>query len=472
MAELLLLHGIEVKRLSRVVEVSVRSQTEPRAEPASRRFLPGTYAVSTAQPLGNLIEALLELGSPMSQAFVERQRRRLEQGQDTEFYDITAWSLPLAFGVPTWVAAGTVPGGEPAAGGPAGGVRGAGELGVLVPPQGLASYRLAAALQRQGIRYRLALAPFTSPEATFAAGTLYVPYRDNRDGVQASVEKAVSDLGLAGFAVASSYDFKGLSLGSNDMTPVRPVRVGLLSGEGVDPTSFGFLWYLLDQMVGVAYDRLDLAQLRQVDLADFDVLVLPHGEYDDRIGDRDREALDAWVKAGGALVAVGDAVRWLGDKELTSIKRWQPPKKKEDDESGADPEGGETAVEKDLARRPIYTPGAVVATRMQPQHGLTIGLSAAPHVLVEGTLVLEATGDPRQDVLLALDEEAVVAGFAWPEAEERLAGSLLVGTESRGRGSVVVFAQDPLYRLFWRATTPILLNVLLHAPSLGAAARY
>lgn len=473
MADLLSLHGVEVKRLARVVEIPVRSQTAPSAEPASRRFLPGTYAVSTAQPLGNLIEALLELESPMSQGFVDRQRRRLENGQDTEFYDITSWSLPLAFGVPTWVAAGTVAAGEPAALEVSGGLAGTGELGVLVPPQGLAGYRLAAELQKKGIRYRLALAPFTSPEASFPAGTLYVPYRDNRDDARSTVEKLLSESGLSGQAVSSSYSFKGLSLGSNDMAPVRPVRVGLLGGEGADPTSFGYLWYLLDQLVGVAHDRLDLAQLRQVDLAELDVLVLPQGEYDDRIGDKSREALDAWIKAGGALVAVGDAVRWLEDKELTAIKRWQPPKKKkDDDESASDPEGGETAVEKDLARRPIYTPGAVVATRMQGQHPLSIGLSSAPHVLVEGTLVLKATGDPRQDVLLALDEDPVVAGFAWPEAEERLAGSLLVGTESRGRGSVVLFAQDPAYRLFWRATTPILLNVLLHAPSLGAAARY
>ena len=41
------------------------------------------------------------------------------------------------------------------------------------------------------------------------------------------------------------------------------------------------------------------------------------------------------------------------------------------------------------------------------------------------------------------DESPVVAGFAWPEAEQRLSGSLLVGSEQRGKGSVVLFAQDP-----------------------------
>jgi hypothetical protein len=112
----------------------------------------------------------------------------------------------------------------------------------------------------------------------------------------------------------------------------------------------------------------------------------------------------------------------------------------------------------------------VVATRLQPRHPLALGVTAPPAVLVEGTTVLEASGDPRKDVLVATDDP-VVAGFAWPEAAERLAGSLLVGAESRGQGAVIVFAQEPAFRLFWRATTPILLNALLYAPSAGLGGR-
>ena len=65
----------------------------------------------------------------------------------------------------------------------------------------------------------------------------------------------------------------------------------------------------------------------------------------------------------------------------------------------------------------------------------------------------------------------MIAGFAWPEAEERLAGALLVGTERLGAGSLVLFAQDPSFRLFWRATTPLLLNALLYGPSVGLGGR-
>ncbi len=474
LADLLMLHGIQVRQLGQTAEIPVRALSRGTSEAQPRRFAAGTYAVSTAQPLGNLVEALLQLDSPMSQPFLDRQRRRLEQNLDSEFYDITAWSLPLAFNVRTWVTAGEVGGGKPPAQ-PAGGLRGDSdgdsEIGWLVPPQGIATYRLAAELQKRQIRYRVALAPF-SGGGDYPNGTLFIPRRANPESLRETIQSLLLEGSLAAQAVSSSYELKGLSLGSNEMPAVRPVRVGLVSGEGVDATSFGFLWYLLDHQIGVNHDRLDLGQLRNLPLSDFDVLIFPSGSYDDRISDRLKDALDGWVKEGGVLVAVGDAVTWLQDRELTSIKRWQPPKKEdEDSEEKPDPEASESEVEKQLAERPIFTPGAVLATRMQPEHPLTLGLSASPDVLYEGTTVLKTTGDPRQDVLVALDESPVVAGFAWPEAEQRLAGSLLVGTESRGRGSVILFAQDPAYRLFWRATTPILLNAVLYGPSTGLGGR-
>ncbi len=471
LADLLTFHGVRVQQLSQGAEMPVRSLAGgPRETEAPRRFAAGTYAVSTAQPLGNLVEVLLENESPMSESFLDRQRQRFEQNLDAEFYDITAWSLPLAFNLETWVTSATPRDLRPVAAERTAGLRGDGSLGYLVPPQGIGSYRLAADLQRRGLRYRVALADFSNGDTRYPAGTLFIPRGGNPADLPTTLSGLMTGAGLSGQGIASSYGVTGLSLGSNDMAAVRPVRVGLLSGLGVDPTSFGFLWHLLDQEVRLPHDRIDIAQIRQVDLSDFDVLVLPSGDYEDGIGARTREALDAWVRAGGVLVAIGDAVGWLQENKMTAIKKWEAPR--EEDEEDEDPESEQTAEEKSLATRSIFTPGAAVATRMQARHPLTLGLTSPPAVLVEGTTVLLATGNPRQDVLIAVDADPVVAGFAWPEAEERLSGSLLVGTEARGEGSVVLFAQDPAYRLFWRGTAPILLNALTYGPSAGMGGAY
>ncbi|HYN22686.1 MAG TPA: hypothetical protein VE078_17130, partial [Thermoanaerobaculia bacterium] len=472
LADLLVLHGIRVHQTTQAADVSARNlSAEADSAAVLKRFPAATYVVSTTQPLGNLVEALMEREAPMSEGFLDRQRQRLEQNLSPQFYDITAWSLPFAFNVETWVSANS-PSGLRSLPEVAAGIQGArseGDLGYLVPPQGLASYKLAAQLQKLHVVHRVALGSLSGTAGDLPAGTLFIPRRGNRDELPELLQRLLAENGLTARALGSTFEMKGISLGSNDVEAVKPVRVGLLSGAGVDPTSFGFLWHLFDEEIGVPHDRLELAQVGQVDLSDLDVLVLPSGSYEDAISGKSRESLDAWIKAGGVLVAIGDSIEWLQKHEMTSIKSWQPPEKKESQE---DPEGGETDVEKSLASRPIFTPGAILATRMTSNHPLTLGLRTAPTVLYEGTTVLKPTEDPRKDVLVAESESPVVAGFAWPEAEERLAGALLVGMETRGRGGVVIFAQDPAFRLFWRATTPILLNAVLYGPSTGVGGRF
>jgi Zinc carboxypeptidase len=461
LADLLELHGARVQQLAKPAEINAQPLLGGREE-RSHRFPAGTFAVSTAQPLGALVQALLDREAAMAHSFVDRQRRRFEQNRTGEFYDITAWSLPLAFNLHVWTATGGIPAARPAAAA-AGGVQGSGELGWLVPPQGVASYRLAAALRRRHVHFRLALAALEDGGEAYPAGTLYVPRHGNPDELADQLAALLRDGGLSARGVASSYAVSGLSLGSNDMPSVRQPRIGLVSGEGVDPTSFGFLWFLLDREVGLAYDRIDLDRLRPAAMSDFDVLILPSGTYEEHIGEKTRAALDAWIKAGGELIAVGgDTARWLHDHEMTSWKPWKAPEADEESEGSQD---------KALAERDIATPGAILATRLSPQHPLAIGLPSAPPVLVEGSAVLLPSGDPRRDVLVAASQDPVIAGFAWPEARQRLAGSLLVGAEAHGSGSVVLFVQEPDFRLFWRGTMPLLLNAVMYGPALGLVGR-
>lgn len=461
LADLLALHGIEVGRLAQSAEVPAR-RLAGKGEATLHRFAAGTYAVSTAQPLGNLIEALLAPDSRMDSRFVDRQRQRFEQNLPGEFYDITAWSLTSAFNLTAWTSEGPPPHGVqplPATTAKAaGGIRSEGTVGYLIRPQGVASYRLEAALQERKLVHRVALAGFTVDGADYPSGTIFVPRGGNPPSLAADLAGLLAGCGLEAQGVATSFGVAGLSLGSSGMPAVKPVHIGLVGGDGVDATSFGFLWSLLDRQVGASYDRLDLQRLGELDLSDFDVLVLPSGDYA-AIPDKTQAALDVWNRAGGVLVGIGDAIAWLREHKMTAQKPWEAP---EDD-----PESERTPAEKARDQRSIFTPGAILETKMSPVHPLTLGLPSSPPVLYEGSVVLKATGDPRIDVLVAKDRDPVVAGLAWPEAKERLAGSLLISSEKRGRGSVILFVQDPGFRLFWRATTPVLLNALLYGPSAG-----
>ncbi len=477
LAELLDRHGVSVQRLERDLQASARRLDTGQATTAdsneAHTFPAGTYAVSTDQPLGELVEALLQREATLSADFIERQQERRDQHLDLEFYDITAWSLPLAYGVETWRIDGLaadLTANTPTQGGlqaPSGtDLASATLVAHLIPPQGLAGYRLAAELQRTGVRHRLALLPFRLEGRDYPAGTLIVPRRGNGDNLAARLHESAARLGVHGQAVTTGYSDSGPALGSDNHIPVSAPRIGLLAGGGISPTGHGSLWHLLDEQIGADHSRLDVERLGSIDLDTFDVLILPSGFYSS-LGDSTAERLGGWLRRGGLLIAIGNAQGWLASHDLTSVKALGDG---EDDSDSPRPRLARHTTVPDVERS-MYIPGAAVAGSLSSEHPLAAGLDAPPATLAQGDRVLLPSGDPRLDVLRVRDLDPILAGFTWPEATDRLAGSLLVGVESVGAGRIVVFAQDPTFRGFWRATMPLLLNSVLYGPSLVEAGK-
>ena len=73
-----------------------------RAEPfqsGKRTLGAGTLIVPLAQPAGRLARNLLDPDVKMDDAFLKEQDRRRRERLPDQIYDVTAWSLPLAFDV-------------------------------------------------------------------------------------------------------------------------------------------------------------------------------------------------------------------------------------------------------------------------------------------------------------------------------------------------------------------------------------
>jgi Zinc carboxypeptidase len=468
---LLELHGIELRRLSTASRWTARNLRT--GESTARAFPAGTWIVSTDQPLAAVLRAFMESDVSMDEHFLAEQRQRVERNRSPEFYDITAWSLPLAFNLEAWAVEGTAralgvasdpamgPEADPGIGQATATAEAAGWEGVgyVAPPQGIAGYRLLAALTASDFRVRFALDSFRFGERRYPAGSIFVPREGNPDDAAPRIRALARAHDVRLDVAPTSFTDEGITLGSNEMVPLRRSSVGLVSGDGVSSGGFGGLWHMLDQTVGLPLHRIDVSDLGDTDLERLDVLILPEGRYGRTVGEATATAIKRWVQDGGVLIAVDSAVSWLHDQELTSVKNWKSP---EPDEAL---EARDVATSTP-ANRGLYTPGAALATRLGGPHALLAGITAPP-VLYAGSSVLLPTGDPQQDLLLADPDHPILAGFAWPEAAERLRGALLVGVEGCGDGAVVVFAQNPAFRAFWRATVPMLLNAAMVGPSLN-----
>jgi len=113
----------------------------------------------------------------------------------------------------------------------------------------------------------------------------------------------------------------------------------------------------------------------------------------------------------------------------------------------------------------VAIPGAVWRTTPDEHHFLTFGYEGAVPVLVRSNLAFEP--DPRlaSPVSFVAREGLRLSGFAYTDSLDRLAGTPYVVDERVGSGHVILFLDDPNFRVYWHGLARLFLNSILLSPS-------
>ena len=475
LADLLLGQGIEV----RVLAAEARS--------GDRVFPAGSFVVPLAQPAGRLARNLLDPRVSMDEAFVKEQERRRRKRLDNEIYDVTGWSLPLAFDVEC-VALGAPLGGEqspyPVTPPPARAPEAA-KVAWLLPWGSATAAGVVEALQ-DGLRVRVAEAGFRLGGRAWPPGTAIVRVAENPADTGerlARIARAHGGRGRGGRLRLR----RGGRLARERPRPVpgeaaRPARVGPADVEPVRGMgTVGARAALRPAGLGGAR----LSALRRVELARFDVVVLPSGDYGDAIGAGLVTKLRGWVEAGGTLVALGEAARWLTRDKVgllattTQLRDGRPDVEPEPgDEKKAE---GRPAKDKDAKpepfdlekaiqperERPDAVPGAQLRVRLDPEHWLSAGSDGEICAIVESQRVfLPLKLDKGTNVgVYAKKEEVVGSGLVWDDVRDLLAQKAFLMHQPTGEGHVIAFAEDPNYRGYAESTELLFMNAVLLGPA-------
>jgi hypothetical protein len=115
---------------------------------------------------------------------------------------------------------------------------------------------------------------------------------------------------------------------------------------------------------------------------------------------------------------------------------------------------------------PTGVPGAIFSTQLNKDHWLSIGYEQSPHALVDGSMFLNATKDGSNIVTYPDRGNILRGGFVWPgETEKLLRGTAVVIEERVGGGRAVMFANDPMFRSWWRSFDRMILNAIIMGPT-------
>ena len=336
--------------------------------------------------------------------------------------------------------------------GAGGGFRGGGPRGMIRNlgdrEEGGRAFALRGAFEQDGV--------------SWPAGTVFLP---GDEGAAASITSA----GLAAMAqpVGSGSTSRGHDLGTGSSITLRAPRIGVLMGRGFSATSAGAAWFLLEGLAGIPFDALDAATTDRFDLADYDVLVVPSGSPT-RAAENLAAGLREWVEQGGTMVTLGSATRWaassLAEIDLRTGADAEPP------EQERRRLGLRTMQERRSDAWDDAVTGIILPLTVDEDHPLAWGAGlgnegAASFTLHLNDLGLEPSAD-HETVASFGESINAVSGVVSEDKLQEISASTWLSVARVGGGKVIMFADDPLFRLMWPANFVLFTNALLYGPRL------
>lgn len=458
-------------------------------EAVAREIPAGAYVISMAQPQKRLARAILEPDPEFRKEFLENEERKKRRSMLTGdrhrdgFYDTTAWSLPILYGVEAWWAE------DEAAG--SGLERVEGEIalpraetvrssyGYLISPESFGSMRLVARLLSEGFNAAVATEPFRLSGRDFPRGSIILRAERNPETlydriVALAAEAKAEVLGLNSARVEAGPDF-----GEDPYVELRAPRIAVVTGEPTDERAYGAAWFTLEERLGMPFTPIRMEQLKSAPLGRYQVIIFPHGspaEYQEMLGEGGVARLKRWMEEGGTLVLIKGAAAMATRREVewtrSRLKRGEAAVGLFFDEPGAatvtvteeereKDEGKKEVREVDLAR----TSGALLRVKVDAEHYLGYGYNGDIGATIASNYAFTISGSGRSVAAFPDQRVLRLGGFIWPEAQAALARSPYLWREGIGRGQAILFADDPNFRATQLSTMRLFWNAVLLGPS-------
>lgn len=386
-----------------------------------------SLVISTNQTKGTLVKVLFEPDAKLS---------------DSLTYDITAWSLPYAHGLDGIATTSLVP--EEAdkltTNNPTN--MDAQNYAHITDWDHIKDAEFLAELLKEGIRVRKTDHPFSINGKSFKRGSLIITKGDNKnkpDFIQV-LKKISNKFGKEITPSATGFVDSGKDFGSAYVKMITKPKIAILSGKPTSTLRFGEIWHFFEQQLHYPITVIDSDYANKVDMKNYQILILPSGNYKNFFNKKQLTKLKEWVKAGGKLIAMGGAINTIAEEKSFSIKKKEIVK----DSLKNEPKPHNN-VRRELIKKAIT--GAIFKTKVDNTHPLAYGYQEDYFTLKLGSSSFDYL---KSGNAVYLEENTKpVSGFAGSEAQEKVKNSLVYGAEKYGKGQVIYMVDNPLFRGFW-----------------------
>lgn len=397
----------------------------------------GALVISTNQPKGKMVQVLFEPHTELTTPIT---------------YDITAWSLPYAFGLEavastTLIAANNNVGDQMMTNTPV-----PSAAGYISKWNSVKDAEFLSELLKNGIKVRYSENELIFGGNEFGRGSLIITRSDNKNNpdFDGKVTGIANDMGRKLYASPTSFADKLTDFGSQYVHLVKNIKVAMLQGEGTNSLSYGSLWHFFETQLKYPITSINTDDIQKVKWSDYDVLIMPEGYYSSIMDDDNFGILEKWINGGGKLIACGNAVNVFDGKEGFDLKRNK--EKEEDEKDKSDLETDKNLIpyaEREMEGTKDMITGSIYKVTLDNTHPLAFGYDNSYYSLKLGSDSYSFLEEGYNVGYIKGDFESV-GGFSGENAAASLKNSIVFAQANKGKGSVIYLLDDVLFRSFWQ----------------------
>lgn len=412
------------------------------------------YAVSLKQPQSTLIKAIFE---------------NIPVYKDSLFYDITAWNMPLALGLPYFAITNEKNiYGKSITDVPVTGYSTTpsfSSYGYLMEWDDYYAPAALYALQDMGIRAKVAgkqlEIPVEGKNKAFDYGTILVPVTMQTVSAEAIHQKIAAltkQYGLKVYPLTTGYVVDGINPGSSNFNALGKPSIALIAGSGANPLDAGEVWHLLDQRMNIPCTHLEQSTFNRTDLNRYNTIIMVGGNY----GDISKDKLKAWVQAGGTLIVTEEAVSWAAQNGISNI-RFKRVK------SATDSSDRIAYIQREEIDGAQQMRGAIFRADVDLTHPLAYGYNQPTLSMFKANKVFMQKSRSPYATPFYFGNNPLQSGWVSKENLEAVKNTASVIVNAVGGGRVISMADNPNFRAFWLGGTKLFMNAIFFGSTISAA---
>lgn len=401
-----------------------------------------SYFVPTEQPQARLAHIMFE---------------KVTQFQDSLFYDVSAWTLPLAFDLEyTYVDA------RKAASVEKGDLHQIDDRPEVVIEKADYAYlfrwedylapKFLNRLLMADVRVKVATEPFQLADVSFNRGTIIVPVQSQdleSNALYNLLASIQSDIPIPVFG-SNTGNSSGVKLGSPTVSNIEKPEIAIIVEGGASSYDTGEVWHLLDNRFDISLSLIPMRIFNRVDLTRYNTIIMVNGSYAE-LNVSAIERLKTWVKTGGNIIAMKSANNWLDSQEIIDLEFSRPI---------TATDGKDDYANLSRVRGAQVTGGTIFETNIDTTNPLGYGYQdTSLPIFVNSNVCFEVTKNPYA-YPVQFTNNPLMSGYVSEENYERIKDKAAVIVSQVGAGKVISMSFNPNFRAFWYGTNRLFLNAI------------